>query len=274
MSLKICREVRREIEEAGPDERLSTEASAHVRVCSSCREFDSEQAALRRLIGSVETVAAPADFEFRLRARLAAAEKSSWRRLLRFEAAPGMPAIALAASFALLVTAAVIFKQIQSNRTTARPTSQTIEEIAAGQDDSQVFPLKVETDGQQASDASGQGVKDAQKLNHEEPGSAVESKPRSPLEKTAKTSFERGVSSPESNRPRTQSVDFGASVAPVIPLVVVQGPATNQPVRVSLDDGLGKTRTVSLQPVTFGSQNLIEQSTASRTSFSDPRGIW
>ena len=50
----------------------STAATEHLRECAACREFHEQQTKLRQIVGSLGTVDAPADFDFRLRARLAA----------------------------------------------------------------------------------------------------------------------------------------------------------------------------------------------------------
>src|SRR5439155_8036638 len=65
-----CRATRREIDEGG--EQLSAPALQHVASCAPCLAFQSERARLRGLLTSLEPVTAPADFDFRLRARIAA----------------------------------------------------------------------------------------------------------------------------------------------------------------------------------------------------------
>ena len=65
-----CRATRREIDEAG--EQLSTQALRHVASCAPCLAFQNERGRLRELLTSLEPVTAPADFDFRLRARIAA----------------------------------------------------------------------------------------------------------------------------------------------------------------------------------------------------------
>jgi len=71
MRKNICELVRRELDELMLDETCSTSALEHLRECGECREFHEKQTKLRQIVGSLGTVAAPADFDFRLRARLA-----------------------------------------------------------------------------------------------------------------------------------------------------------------------------------------------------------
>ena len=107
-----CQTCHHEIEELELGESLSDEASAHVGVCLPCGAFYNERLSLRRLVGSLEPVSAPPDFEFRLRARLAASGNSGnhhpfWRSLI------STPAIGFAA-FALLVGGIVLYNQFKS----------------------------------------------------------------------------------------------------------------------------------------------------------------
>src|ERR1043165_4936704 len=71
MRKNICEVIRRELDELTLDETCSTAALEHLRECGDCREFHEKQTKLRQIVGSLGTVAAPADFDFRLRARLA-----------------------------------------------------------------------------------------------------------------------------------------------------------------------------------------------------------
>src|SRR5205085_11196100 len=80
-----CQQCRTEIDAHTPRAGLGAHAAAHVSVCAACRTFQSERVRLQSLIGELEPVGAPADFEFRLRARMAAqppaALRFNWLRL-------------------------------------------------------------------------------------------------------------------------------------------------------------------------------------------------
>src|SRR2546423_13211095 len=71
MKKYYCEIIRTELDELMLDEASSSAALEHLRNCADCRDFHEKQAKLRRVVGSLGTVAAPADFDFRLRARLA-----------------------------------------------------------------------------------------------------------------------------------------------------------------------------------------------------------
>jgi hypothetical protein len=67
-----CQQCQMEIDAAARPELLTARAVAHVSACAACRTFQTERQALRKLIGELEPVGAPPDFEFRLNARIAA----------------------------------------------------------------------------------------------------------------------------------------------------------------------------------------------------------
>ncbi len=66
-----CEVIRRELDEWMINETYSPSALKHLEGCADCREFQQQQMKLRQIVGSLGTVEAPADFDFRLRARLA-----------------------------------------------------------------------------------------------------------------------------------------------------------------------------------------------------------
>src|SRR5262245_3026970 len=66
-----CEVIRRELDELMLGEACSPTASEHLRECAACHEFHNQQTRLRQIVGSLGTVSAPPDFDFRLRARLA-----------------------------------------------------------------------------------------------------------------------------------------------------------------------------------------------------------
>ena len=67
MNCKLCQH---EIDQSELDQDLSREAVKHIESCIACRSFKNERESLRSLLGTLERVAAPANFDARLRARL------------------------------------------------------------------------------------------------------------------------------------------------------------------------------------------------------------
>src|ERR1044071_1686117 len=95
-----CKVYRREIDEAAGGGHVSTGARAHAAHCRACGDALRERERLRALVGGLGRVEAPADFEFRLRARMAAAKSDGGRG--RFSGARwfyGFAPVAVAACF-------------------------------------------------------------------------------------------------------------------------------------------------------------------------------
>ena len=72
-----CQIARREIEEAPAGAQLGGVVFDHLQSCASCATFSDEQGKLREIIGSLGTIEAPGDFDFKLRARLAGERPSA-----------------------------------------------------------------------------------------------------------------------------------------------------------------------------------------------------
>src|SRR5260370_22754758 len=106
MNGRECRATRREIDESELNQQLSNQARAHLALCESCRNFRAERTSLRELVGSLEPIAAPGDFELRLRARLAR-ESQGHSRPFMFRFVIGTPAITVAALVVILALSLV-----------------------------------------------------------------------------------------------------------------------------------------------------------------------
>src|ERR671939_834064 len=119
-----CKAVLKEIEELDAGASLSALADEHLLACASCRAFADERAALKQLVGSLESVSAPPDFDWRLRARLAEArsERGVRERLFPYFA-PGAQAIAIAATIVILLVAAVAYRQIMPLQRSVKESS-------------------------------------------------------------------------------------------------------------------------------------------------------
>src|ERR1044072_3217692 len=69
-----CQHIRTAIETASRYEPIGETAERHLRVCDGCREYADEMGNFCSLLRSTPRVTAPADFDFRLRARIAEAQ--------------------------------------------------------------------------------------------------------------------------------------------------------------------------------------------------------
>jgi hypothetical protein len=122
-----CKTIRREIDEANLEAQLTLEASEHLRRCDPCRRFHDDRRKLRDLMAGLETIGAPADFDFRLRARLAREKPSNGFGRLLLAARP----IAAATLVILLALVAVVLK----NRMSSAVNPQLVATISSRKND-------------------------------------------------------------------------------------------------------------------------------------------
>ena len=275
-----CQTCRFEIEELKVTEHLSDEARAHLSVCPMCRAFHDERQALKRLVGSLEAVSAPADFDFRLRARINAAKNegnhhSSWRSFLA-----SAPAIGLAATFALIVAAVVFY-----NQTKLRPSGFNQQAAVAGKS-SEATPARANPDAGRTGEIS---VTAQPTTSGGQPDKVAVvattgvKNPRSRTHGNGKQSARRESSRPGADielpsneiavRTAPQIVLGGSSLsnAGTNPVVELPVRSASQPMRVFVDDRDGAKRTVTLEPVIFGSQDLMGRNISRAQS---SQGIW
>lgn len=252
-----CKACRNEIEDAASGEHLRAAALRHLETCARCRSFQKQRQALRELVSSSlgTTIAAPHDFEWRLRARLNADKRSEQRRPRLWPgSAPGAQAIALAASFVLVIGIAVLLKQTTAERSGAGLPVETASAKDAKASSGTVggsVNLALADDAP-SSDGSRANLT-RNRLTQSRLRGARFLSVKSPRVKT-----EMAASAASSTR-LPVSNDFSSRAAPVINLFSVPVRPPSQTVKVLLDEGRGTMRTVSLQPVTFGSQAILER---------------
>lgn len=270
MKTMNCQTCRDEIEEARLRQRLTDEARAHLSACAPCRIFEDERHALKELLADVEQVNAPPDFEWKLRARLNSTPAMPRRGFLHFIFAPTTPALALAASFALLVAAAVAFKQVRSRST---GNSQPPQVVAVKEENTETKDKSMSV-SQSTPDAkpSTPIVEQVVSKEDDSPGSK-----RAGARKAATLNVEKASSR------STRATDLAGTGAQVVkrdndfesnPLIAVEVRPSSQPAKLLVGDERGATRTVSLEPVSFGAQDVLERRDAARLSSPAARGIW
>ncbi|HEV2913831.1 MAG TPA: hypothetical protein VGX92_11185 [Pyrinomonadaceae bacterium] len=254
-----CKACRNEIEEAAPGGPERTEALAHLATCGRCRSFREERLALSRLVSSLGTVAAPGDFDWRLRARLASEKRNKYRHQLWQGFAPGTHAIALAASFALLIGVAVLLKQADK-RFNATPTGEglaTVTTVTSVPKNAEDNPGRTaDTTGATAAARDATASSDAATGMSARAAAPRASRAKNPVGETKAPALTVATTAAAARSP-LRSNDFSSSAAPVITLFSVPVNSPSQSVKVLLDEGGGVMRTVSLQPVTFGSQEIL-----------------
>jgi hypothetical protein len=231
MNSSTCRHARREIDELEIGQQLGGPTLAHLAACPSCTQFRRERADLRELIGGLGPVVAPADFDMRLRARIAREQIAAERQPF-FARLIGMPAIAMAAVVVLAVATVVWVGQRNSDQstTTANPPATSVNQVAKGTAPAAVPAATSDAPGRESVADNGRGF--------------AGRKNRTPGRSGASRDY--GVMSASSIKQSDSFVN-----------------APSKPVVVSLKDDRGTTRKISLPAVSFGAQSLVDNRTVS-----------
>lgn len=240
MNSKECRTTRQEIEQSELHERLSDPALRHIGSCPACRDFHGERTRLRELVGSLEPVVAPGDFDMRLRARIAA-EQNNGARASFFRFVLSTPAMAVAALVVMLTGSILLLVQHQRDQQTSIATATT------GRIEESIKPAdKSATTGNTTLPIVDRAPN---------PLPTIVAKGTTSRKTSSKSAGSRGLTGPaadfytkgaESIRQGEQRTGEVSLSAPAKPLVV------------SLEDNRGAKRKISLPPVSFGSQRLVD----------------
>lgn len=133
-----CKDIRAAIDSASRRAPLGASVQSHLTGCPDCRRHADEMNALLQLLGAQPRVQAPADFDFRLRARIARAQaeprgafaalENFWTRTFSW----GQAAAAMATLTVTIGLGAMYFdggdKQSQLVANNAAPTQQFVAE--------------------------------------------------------------------------------------------------------------------------------------------------
>jgi hypothetical protein len=234
-----CRKARREIEAAAGAEFLNIRVRRHLSSCAACKAVLREQTSLLQLVSSLGTVSAPDDFDFRLRARLAR-EKQELARPLAGNLLFGLRSGALA-TILLLVGSALMFVSFRTysgNQTNPEPTAKNAggapekAAVAKSSEPQAMPPVRLDNGTDEAIVAA---VPRANKA-----------RPRSQSGR-----FEAGNRQSARDLSGTRAQVYQAADFPI--------DAGYQSLKVSVDEGRGTSRTISLPAVSFGSQRSLSQ---------------
>jgi len=232
-----CRAVRREIDESELGQRLSGQVESHVASCAACAEFRSQRSRLRELVGGLALVTAPADFDLRLRARIARDNAARSRQPFIFRFVMSTPGIAVAALAVMLVAGLVWFNQ----RT---PIQTPITASTNGTKENQVTPV-------------------VPSVGPENPTGSKQSDlvAAAPTDKRPNVGRPNASKAIVDNAPR--SSDFNSSPAEAVRLsqdrageVSLSAPVN--PMVVTVRDERGGSHKILLPPVSFGSQRFTD----------------
>ncbi|HEX9628414.1 MAG TPA: hypothetical protein VF961_00220 [Pyrinomonadaceae bacterium] len=252
MNKTDCRNVCRELEEAATGELLSTPVREHLSRCASCAKFGDEQQKLRKMVASLGTVEAPADFDFKLRARLAASRSA--RRDLLSGNGFGLRSVAFA-TLVLLLGFAVIVMNVRSRSTESRPSTQA--NGPASESNNQAAQL----DENKLSEDARREVAGTSPTN---PSNPTDIQTNIPGRQVTKGKGSSPSQYTVARNGRVKATDLSATPAPVLrPTETAVGSSvfplgtSYQSLKVSVDDGRGSSRTISLPTVSFGSSRVL-----------------
>ena len=252
MSKTTCSTIRRQLDELMLGEPQSSDVSQHLSECSACRDFHEKHTKLRRIVGSLGTVNAPADFDFRLRSKLAGGKSNGSYQLRRSLWLIGRRAAAVAVAVLMVVGAFFLLRGLQNRK----PLMQTAEDNKPPSHTVPAVGGTVDT-GTSQSPKSTNAI--ATVTRHQQ------------KEKVSR----KNLSVPLRNIRTLESKDEASSRATLIRVPqqtldqIFPIDASQQSLKVSLFDGRGNPRTISLPTVTFGSQRVVPTA----TSFA-PKGVW
>lgn len=253
MRKNICEQIRRELDELAFDEKCSTAASGHLRECGDCREFHEKQTKLREIVGSLGTIAAPADFDFRLRARLAN-ESSSAASHFSFVTWPVLQrGFAAAAVLLVFATGAYLVRNALDRppASVEQASAPAVRETAKPPETA--TPKALETP--MAMDVAVIPTEQPQKKKTERPKYVASPNRRRQL--ATLDSASTGAEVINGADPLASSNAFSIDASSV------------QYFKLSVDDGRGNAKTISVPTISFGSQRLMQN--ANQVA---PKRVW
>ncbi len=270
MRIANCKTVCREIEEADHGEILTASAMKHVENCGQCQVFYDERRKLRQLVASLETVAAPSDFELSVRSRLANGRTGATAGFLSGNFTFGFPSLALATLVLMIVG---VFALRAWNAPTAN--------VVAVQSGAPEARMPSPADEQPPSTESGRRLNAENREMATTKYVASEAVPRD-RQRKKRTPVRSAVTSLRNGK-RLATREFSSTPAPVVKKEeavaslesssIFPIEASSQPLRLSLDYSGGVSRTISVPALSFGSERVLAGDGLSLVK-NLPRGAW
>jgi hypothetical protein len=303
-----CQKCKSEIEDRDlRRESLSDAAQAHIASCADCRIFGEERLALRHLVGGLEKISAPADFDFRMRARMAAARDARAPRAAWFNFSPAALSWPLAACLVLVVSASLYFQKGQpdapANASAEQPraTATQAPRISVAE----AVPAPTSTAATSAATSTATSTASTSTPSAAPSAAAPSAMPSRVRDEshvqTASNEIRQGLTAASSRISAAQSARhipprpgagvereavrveesistslkgstprFAASAAPRAEgaLIPLQLDAPEGRLKVLLRDTTGGARTISVDSVSFGSRDVMERPRAAFTKAS------
>lgn len=274
-----CRDTRREIEEAEPAEPLSSAVDGHLRACIRCETFYDQQSKLRQIVSGLGTVAAPNDFEFRLRARLATEKRGVAQPVSIGNLSFGFRSAAFATILLLIGSALLILNLRPSTN------NSSIAGVTGTDANSSRQPQIGPAGSEPVVNAGVGGTPPLAVAANTNPSDAADRKLKSRVINGEQTRASQRRPRPTqvalASNGRTKIREMGSTAAKVVrpdDLVAAAGhsvfpiDASRQALKVSLDNGRGTSKTISVPGVSFGSQRVLTQNPSPLLAAS--RGAW
>ena len=257
-----CRNTRREIEARGAGRLLSAAVAAHIEQCPACETLSRQQSQLHELVSSLGRVEAPADFDVRLRARLAAERNKETRSFSFADFSLALRSAAVAAVL-LVIGSAFVFVSFRNQTSPAVAGNKEVTSPAAPA----VAPVQPAVKPDDVKVATVAGTDDA---------STHVVSPRTVRREGARTE----LASLRGSRPGTRDLSSTSAgvltrdeqLAGAYPTGAFPINASYQSLKVSVDNGSGLSRTISLPTVSFGSQRSLSNSAS--PLMASARGTW
>ena len=257
MKYMNCRDVRRDIDRAGSNDYLSPAAHAHLETCQSCATLSRQQSNLHSILSSLPHVETPNDFDFRVRARIAdgrQARKSFGGFSFGLRVAAAAMVLIAAAAVSLFVTLKSGGNDLQVASNQQTPSTKKPEQNAPQANPVNVAVAPAATDKNQASSSAGSRTPRQREIRSEVAsyrGSRVGTRDTSTTPAAVVRRLEQTGTYPSGPFPIN---------------------ASYQSLKVSVDNGRGSSRTISLPTVSFGSQRTLSQNTT--PLMASARGVW
>jgi hypothetical protein len=243
---------------------VSAGARAHASACRACGDELRERESLRALVGGLGKVGAPADFEFRLRARMAGAKNDRGRG--RFSGARwlyGFAPVAVAACF-VVVSATLYFRQAPRPQTAGAPAVATPPTLNAE-------PDRAPSVGKQSAPAEpADSTGEVAEVNLPPVASPKTYKPVRRVAARAAQAGEVASKGKEGADVGQRTLVSSVTAAPILTPIK----ASAEPLRVIVTDERGAVRVVPMRSVSFGSQDFLSRGGATKQAPVDVGGVW
>lgn len=262
MSSMNCRNIKREIEARGAG-RFSAAVMEHIERCAACETISRQQSELHALVSSLGRVEAPADFDVRLRARLAAEEREKSRSFAFADLSFGLRSAAVAAVL-LVIGSAFVFVTFRN-----RPDA-----VLAGNKQVAVTPVAPESKPKSIENGEKPvGSDAAQSRTTAEAGSNLPRPRRNVGLRTELASLRNNrLGTRDQSSTSAGVLKRNDQLAEAYPTAAFPINASYQSLKVSVDNGSGLSRTISLPTVSFGSQRTLSNSAS--PLMASARGTW